>query len=255
MITIRPSEEYPFDIRSCIWSGCFSIGYLSAFVAVAGASGTLLALAAIAFAVVPCFILVPISTAIVIQEKRTIRRLITDAPPARVLSVCHGASRTKFLTWRSWDTLDPSETAPLGEAFAPTAPTRPIRTWFVTLLVAAPLALAFLATHSHVFIYAYAFALPLVGILAIPLVRSYAMHPLRMLGRWSVIADPEGIEIPNLERGSRTYAWANTTLVIVGVYRQTAHIALRAREDTAVRIFNIPTENLGHLVALAKAEN
>lgn len=83
--------------------------------------------------------------------------------------------------------------------------------------------------------------------------RSLAFNPLRALGRWAVIADPETIEIPNWIAGQRTFRWDASTLVVIGTFGLMARVAVLDRHTDDLCAFNLPKANLPHLIALANA--
>ena len=93
----------------------------------------------------------------------------------------------------------------------------------------------------------------LAVLVATPLIRATLLNPLRFLGRWAIIADPEQIEIPNWIHGARTFRWHDSVLVIVGVFGWTARVAVVERETGRVAAFNMPRENLDELVGVVRA--
>lgn len=117
--------------------------------------------------------------------------------------------------------------------------------------------LVVIALLLRVFIWHSASGYPLVvmlgGLALFPLLRAFVFHPIRMFGRWAIVADPEHIEIPNWIRGSRVFHWHESTLAVVGAFGMTARVCVIEQDSQRKTFFNMPRSQLKTLLGVAVA--
>ena len=190
---------------------------------------------------------------------RSVRPRVLDAPRARALAASDLIVKQEWRaasvlpTLPTWDPLDvasPKTTRQLVAALSVIPIVVGVIFGSVLALESTPV-LALLGPLAWP-----AGAVLSTSLLAIPAllaIRATLLNPLRFLGRWAIIADPEQIEIPNWIHGARTFRWHDSVLVIVGVFGWTARVAVVERETGRVAAFNMPRENLDQLLGVVRA--